>query len=81
MSTSTVDRWVLEALTAVRIQYDLPTASDLVIGDYPWCPGLDFKGDIDEVKVFNRALSPAEISFGYQISNQLSYLFPFDVIL
>ena len=63
------------------IKYNLPTASDLVIGDYPWCPGLDFKGDIDEVKVFNRALSPAEISLGYQISNQLPYFFPFDVIL
>ena len=48
------------------IQYNLPTASNLVIGDYPWCPGLDFKGDIDEVKVFNRALSPAEISLGYR---------------
>jgi hypothetical protein len=63
------------------IQYNLPTGSDLVIGDYPWCPGLDFNGDIDEVKVFNRALSPAEISFDYRASNQMRYLFTFDSIL
>jgi Concanavalin A-like lectin/glucanases superfamily len=62
------------------IQYNLSTASDLVIGDYPWCPGLDFKGDIDEVKVFNRALSPGEISLGYLVSNRLPYFSPFDAI-
>jgi Concanavalin A-like lectin/glucanases superfamily len=62
------------------IQYNLPTASELVIGDYPWCSGLDFTGDIDEVKVFNRALSPAAISFGYQASNRLPSFFPFDLI-
>jgi hypothetical protein len=63
------------------IQYNLPTGSDLVIGDYPWCAGLAFNGAIDEVKVFNRALSPAEISLGYRTSNQLSDLAPFDAIL
>jgi hypothetical protein len=63
------------------IQYNLPSGSDLVIGDYPWCPGLDFNGYIDEVKVFNRALSSAGISLGYLASNQLPYLAPLDAIL
>jgi hypothetical protein len=63
------------------IQYNLPTGSDLVIGDYPWCAGLDFNGDIDEVKVFNRALSPLEISLGYRASSQLPSFASFDAIL
>jgi hypothetical protein len=63
------------------IQYDLPSSNDLMIGDYPSCPGLDFVGDIDEVKVFSRALGQREISLGYLISRQLPSVAPFDLIL
>ena len=63
------------------IQYHLQSGSDLVIGRYPWCPGLDFNGDIDQVKVFNRALAPGEIFLGYLISNWLPASAPFDAIL
>lgn len=63
------------------IQYGLPSGSDLVIGNYPWCQGLDFNGTIDEVKVFNRALNPAGISLGYKASSFLPAAAPFDLIL
>lgn len=63
------------------IDYDLPSGSDFVIGDYPWCPGLGFTGDIDEVKVFDRALSPGEIGLGYLASEWLPFSTPFDLIL
>jgi hypothetical protein len=52
-----------------------------MIGNYPSCPGLDFTGDIDEVKVFDRALGQREISFGYLVSRQLPLFSPFDLIL
>ncbi|HTX32529.1 MAG TPA: LamG domain-containing protein [Solirubrobacteraceae bacterium] len=64
------------------IQYGMPTSNDLAIGDYPWCSqDLDFAGTIDEVKVFNRALGPAEINLAYQASAHLPYASPFDLIL
>jgi concanavalin A-like lectin/glucanase superfamily protein len=65
----------------VPIAYGLQTSNDLAIGAYPWCPSSDFSGSIDEVKVFNRALSPLEIGAGYQISRLLPTSFPFDFIL
>ncbi|MGP0047665.1 MAG: LamG domain-containing protein [Solirubrobacteraceae bacterium] len=63
------------------IQYGLPSSNDLLIGDYPSCPGLDFTGSIDEVKVFNRALSREEIGLGYLLSRALPADAPFDLIL
>ena len=63
------------------IQYGLPTSNDFVIGNYPWCPGLGFAGDIDEVKVFDRALSPTEIGLAYLVSNLLPNYSPIDLIL
>jgi hypothetical protein len=63
------------------IAYGLPTANNLVIGDYPGCSGLDFSGSIDEVKVFDRALDAREIGFGNQISRLFPSSFPFDLIL
>jgi hypothetical protein len=63
------------------IEYDLPSSNDLMIGNYPSCPGLDFVGDIDVVKVFNRALRQREISLGYLVSRQLPFVAPFDLIL
>ncbi len=63
------------------IAYGLQTSNDLDIGGYPWCSSSDFAGTIDEVKVFNRALSPQEISIGYGISRFLPSSFPFDLIL
>jgi hypothetical protein len=63
------------------IAYGLSTSNDLLIGDYPGCAGLDFNGSIDEVKVFNRAITPLEISVGYQLSRLLPTSFPLDLIL
>jgi Concanavalin A-like lectin/glucanases superfamily len=63
------------------IQYGLPSGNDLAIGNYPWCQGLGFAGDIDEVKVFDRALGSAEIHLGYLASQWLPFQAPFDLIL
>jgi hypothetical protein len=63
------------------IAYGLPTSNNLVIGDYPGCSGLDFSGDIDEAKVFDRALGSPEIAIGYQISRLFPPSLPFDLIL
>ncbi len=63
------------------IGYGLPTSNDLSIGAYPWCPSSDFSGDIDEVKVFDRALGPLEIGAAYGISRLLPSAFPGDLVL
>lgn len=63
------------------IAYGLPTSNNLSIGAYPWCPSSDFAGDIDEVKVFNRALGAQEIALGYGVSHLLPQGFPFDLML
>jgi hypothetical protein len=60
------------------IQFHLASGNDLVIGDYPWSSGLAFEGDIDELKVFNRALSPSEIGLGYRASGAMTDLAAFD---
>src|SRR5262249_42653851 len=52
---------------ALTINYALPTNSNFYIGAYvapQWCT-LGFNGSIDEVRVFNRALSAAEIQSVY----------------
>jgi hypothetical protein len=66
---------------SASVQYGLPTSNNLAIGDYPWCPNLGFVGDIDEVKVFDRALGPQEIAAGYNASSHLPQWWPFDLIL
>lgn len=63
------------------IGYGLVTSNDLLIGNYAGCSGLDFPGKIDEVKVFDRALSGNEIKWGYAISRLLPSWTPFDLIL
>lgn len=63
------------------IAYALPTSNDLSIGAYPWCPSSDFAGDIDEVKLFDRALGAQEIAIGYGLSRLLPSGFPFDLML
>jgi Concanavalin A-like lectin/glucanases superfamily len=63
------------------IAYKLPTSGEVSIGAYPWCSSSDFSGDIDEVKVFNRALGAQEIALTYGISRLLPSSFPFDLIL
>jgi hypothetical protein len=63
------------------IAYGLPTSNELAIGNYPWCPSSGFSGGIDEVKLFNRALSAQEIGIGYQLSRLLPGVIPFDLIL
>jgi hypothetical protein len=63
------------------IDYVLPTSSDLMIGNYAGCSGLDFSGKIDEVHVFNRALGAQEIHFGYVASGYIPQQFFGDAIL
>ena len=63
------------------IQYNLPTGNDLQIGNYTACPQLGWIGDIDEVKVFNRALGSGEIALAYLASSLLPTASPFDLIL
>jgi hypothetical protein len=63
------------------IGYGLPTSNDLLIGDYAGCPGLDFSGSIDVVKLFDRALAPWEIAAGEGISQWLPTSSPFDLML
>jgi hypothetical protein len=63
------------------IGYGLPTSNDLAIGGYPWCSSSDFSGNIDEVKIFNRALGAGEILPAYQLSKLLPTSFPFDLML
>lgn len=43
------------------IQYPNPTNNDLYIGDYPLCQNGMFTGTIDEVSVWNHALSQSEV--------------------
>jgi Concanavalin A-like lectin/glucanases superfamily len=64
------------------IAYGLPSSNELTIGGYTDCPSLslDFSGGIDEVKVFDRPLSPAEIAVGYQLSQFEPPSLPFDLI-
>jgi hypothetical protein len=62
------------------IAYGLPTSNELQIGNYPGCSNLGFTGSIDEVKVFNRALSTGEIALGAGLSRLLPPGFPFDLI-
>ena len=66
---------------ATPIDYGLPTSSDLIIGNYAGCSGLDFSGKIDEVHVFNRALGAQEIHLGYVASQYLPQQFPDDAVL
>jgi Concanavalin A-like lectin/glucanases superfamily len=43
------------------LEYLLPESNDLFIGDYPGCQTHEFVGVIDDVMVWNRTLSTAEI--------------------
>ena len=47
--------------TDVAIAYDLPTHNDLLIGDIKGVCQAAFQGDVDEVSLFNRALTVSEI--------------------
>jgi Concanavalin A-like lectin/glucanases superfamily len=44
------------------LEYLLPQSNDLFIGDYPGCATHEFLGVIDEVKIWNQALTAAEIT-------------------
>ncbi len=66
---------------ATPIAYGLPTSNEFAIGNYPWCPESGFRGSIDEVKLFNRALGSQEIGLAYQLSRLLPSGFPFDLML
>jgi hypothetical protein len=65
---------------ATPIQYKMPSTNDLSIGNYLACAGLGFTGTIDEVKVFDRALSAGEIYNGYGLSLLLGPLVGADQI-
>jgi hypothetical protein len=63
------------------IDYGLSTSSDLMIGNYDGCSGLDYSGKIDEVHIFDRALGAQEIHLGYTASQYLPQQFPDDAVL
>jgi hypothetical protein len=48
------------------ISYGLANGSDLFIGHYPGCTGLDFAGAIDEPNVWARALSATDVQTAMQ---------------
>jgi len=51
--------------TNISIAYGLATNDDLLIGQFGGTCSLPFRGDVDEVEVFNRALGEAEIEAIY----------------
>jgi Concanavalin A-like lectin/glucanases superfamily len=53
------------------LEYLLRDSNDLFIGNYPSCGGEAFLGDIADVQVWNRALSPAEVAGLGQPGQQL----------
>lgn len=64
---------VLSNTTPVNITQSVANNSDLFIGrqsNYVPSPGRYFAGKIDEVEIFNRVLSPMEISDIYHAGNQ-----------
>lgn len=47
------------------LDYLLPDSNDLFIGDYPGCQGHAYAGAIDDVSIWNRALSPDEVKAAF----------------
>ncbi|HZM04011.1 MAG TPA: LamG-like jellyroll fold domain-containing protein [Candidatus Saccharimonadales bacterium] len=52
---------------------DYSSPNPLIFGDYQTAGGLPFVGLMDEVQLYNRALSPAEILTSYAGSNLVSW--------
>jgi hypothetical protein len=50
------------AAVASPIGYGLSSSNDLFFGHYEGCPGLDFRGTIDQPRIWGAALSLARIS-------------------
>jgi hypothetical protein len=44
------------------IGYGLTTTDDLYIGTYPGCTGHGYNGAVDQLEVFDQALTPAQIT-------------------
>jgi hypothetical protein len=51
--------------TNIAIAYDLPNTNDLFIGSYAGQDRFDFNGLVDELSVYNRALSAADVQAIY----------------
>jgi hypothetical protein len=47
--------------SALKINYNMPAGNDLFIGNYFWPGNWGFTGAIDELSIYNRALSASEI--------------------
>jgi hypothetical protein len=47
--------------SALKINYNMPGGNDLFIGNYFWPGTWGFTGSIDELSIYNRALSASEI--------------------
>jgi hypothetical protein len=52
------------------IEYLLLDSNDLFIGDYPGCVQHNFQGVIDEINIWSRALSAAEVQAAFSQANQ-----------
>jgi len=61
--------------TALQIGYALPTTNDLFLGSYQGAAAHPFVGSIDEVSVFNRALTRAEVQgrSSLEVANPVSF--------
>jgi hypothetical protein len=47
---------------SVPLDYGTLDTRDVFVGRYPGCAGLDFDGSIDDVRIYGRALSAAEVA-------------------
>jgi len=63
------------------IGYPAVSSNDLLIGNFPGCSEVGFSGRVDEVKLFDRAMSATEIKLGVGLSRLLPSFSPFDVVL
>jgi Concanavalin A-like lectin/glucanases superfamily len=51
--------------SVLSINYNMPEGNDLFIGNYFWPGNWGFTGSIDELSIYNRALSDSEIQTIY----------------
>ena len=69
------------AADTAPIGYGLPSSNDLEVGNYSGCSEPGFAGSIDQVRVFDRVLSPSEVRITVGASRMLPPQVPFDLVL
>lgn len=61
------------ASTGLEIGYNLPSGNDIFIGKFNEACSFDFNGQIDEVRIWNKALTPREITLHSQSNSIATY--------